>query len=85
MPKPDLPGHRSEADIKASAAAIDLLLADGVDPLIVQYLLQARQAWWGHLEWPPVSVLMVVLSEPRVRRFDELLWAAVRRRVRLMR
>lgn len=80
--QPEIPGHRTPSDILKSAAGIDELVRAGVDKTVIMYTLQARKAWWGKRDWPPLTTLMHVVAEPRIREFDELLYAAVRKRVR---
>ncbi len=80
--KPEIPGHRSADEIIKSAAKIDLLINAGMDPELIGILLEARRAWWGERDWPPVVLLHRLLGEPSVKDFDELLYAAIRKRVR---
>lgn len=82
MTGPELPGHRTQEEVLKSAAGIDQLIRAGVDKTVIMYTLQARKAWRGKRDWPPLTTLMHVVAEPRIQEFDELLYAAVRKRVR---
>lgn len=80
--KPEIPGHRSAGEILTSAAKIDHLINTGMDPELIGILLEARRAWWGERNWPPVVLMHRLLGEPLVKDFDELLYAAIRRQIR---
>lgn len=82
MNEPRIPGHRSHEEIMKSAAGLDTLRNAGVPSEVIGWLLEARQAWWGNRAWPPLTILSVILAEPRVKDFDEMLYAAIRKRVR---
>lgn len=79
---PEIPGHRTAEEIQRSAAGIDQLINAGVDKTTIMYTLQARKAWWGQRDWPPVTVLARIVNEPSIRGFDEMLYAAIKKRLR---
>ncbi|MBF0721381.1 hypothetical protein [Sanguibacter inulinus] len=45
-------------------------------------MLAARSAWWGDAEWPPHAQLVEVLMDQRSRIIDEVVFAAIKKRVR---
>jgi hypothetical protein len=80
----DTPQHprRTPEQVAAAAAALDRALAAGLPPALLGTMLAARAAWWGHADWPPRDDLAHVLAHPASREVDEMLWQAIRRRVR---
>lgn len=81
MDTPQQP-RRTPEQVAAAAAAMDRALAAGFPPALLGIMLSARAAWWGHADWPGRDDLARVLAHPASREVDELLWQAIRRRVR---
>ena len=74
--------RRTPEEVAAAAAAMDRALAAGLPPAVLGMMLSARSAWWGRADWPTRDELAQVLEHPASRQVDELLWQAIRRRVR---
>ncbi|QZN86864.1 hypothetical protein [Cellulomonas sp. C5510] len=81
MDTPQQP-RRTPEQVAAAAAAMDRALAAGLPPDVLGTMLSARAAWWGHADWPAHDDLARVLAHPASRAVDELLWQAIRRRIR---
>jgi len=74
--------RRTPEQVAAAAAAMDRALAAGLPPAALGTMLSARSAWWGRAEWPARAELAQLLAHPASRQVDELLWQAIRRRIR---
>ena len=74
--------RRTAEQVAAAAAAMDRAIAAGLPPALLGTMLSARTAWWGQADWPPHDDLARVLAHPASREVDELLWQAIRRRLR---
>ncbi|HYQ76191.1 hypothetical protein [Cellulomonas sp.] len=61
---------------------MDRAIAAGLPPNVLGLLLTARRAWWGETDWPAAAELHAILTCPQARDVDEMLWQAIRRRVR---
>ncbi len=74
--------RRTAEQVAAAAAAMDRALAAGLPPDVLGTMLSARAAWWGQTDWPDRDDLARVLAHSASREVDELLWRAIRRRLR---
>lgn len=74
--------RRTPEEITAAAEAIDRAMAAGVADRIVRLMLAARGAWWGDTTWPPASELAEILACPDAAIVDEVVFQAVKARVR---
>lgn len=82
MDTPQPPWRRSDDEVRGAARAMDRALNAGLPGDLLLIMLAAREAWWGVGEWPADSELIRVLMDPRARVVDEVVFAAVKRRVR---
>jgi hypothetical protein len=78
--------RRTRDQVIAAARAMDQARAAGLPDRALMVMLAARQAWWtdsagGVGVWPPDDELVLVLAHPASKLVDEVVWAAMRRRV----
>lgn len=73
---------RTPDQVQASAAAMDRARADGLPDDLLLIMLAAREAFWGEATWPDPAALGRVVAHPAARQVDEVLWWAIRRRLR---
>lgn len=73
--------RRTAEQVIASAAAMDRARAAGLPDDLLIILLNARRAWWTGDGWPPDHDLGRVLAHPASRVADEVVVAAIRRRL----
>lgn len=74
--------RRTPEEITAAAEAIDRAMAAGVPDRVIRLMLAARGAWWGDSTWPPIGELAEILACPDAAIVDEVVFQAVRSRVR---
>lgn len=82
MQPPQMPARRTAEEVVAAARAMDQSRAAGLPDRLLLVMLAARSAWWGDVEWPPHAQLVEVLMDQRCRIVDEVVFAAIRKRVR---
>lgn len=82
MQPPQMPARRTAEEVVAAARAMDQARAAGLPDRLLLVMLAARSAWWGDAEWPPHAQLAEVLMDQRSRVVDEVVFAAIKRRVR---
>ncbi len=82
MDTPQPPWRRTDEEVRLAARAMDRALNEGLPGDLLLIMLAAREAWWTGEGWPPDSELIRVLMDPRSRAVDEVVFAAVKRRVR---
>jgi hypothetical protein len=82
MQPPQMPARRTAEEVVAAARAMDQARAAGLPDRLLLVMLAARSAWWGDVEWPPHAQLVEVLMDQRCRIVDEVVFAAIRKRVR---
>ncbi len=82
MQPPQMPARRTAEEVVAAARAMDQARAAGLPDRLLLVMLAARSAWWGDVEWPPHTQLVEVLMDQRCRIVDEVVFAAIRKRVR---
>ncbi len=73
---------RSPDQVLAAARAIDAAHSLGVPADVIAIMLPARAAWRGSTPWPPAEDLARVVATPHARDVDEVLWRAIRRRLK---
>lgn len=74
--------RRTPEEITAAAEAIDRAIAAGVPDRVIRLILAARGGWWGDATWPPISELVEILACPEAAIVDEVVFQAVKARVR---
>lgn len=82
MTTPQPPWRRSDEEVRGAARAMDRALNSGLPGDLLLIMLAAREAWWGSGVWPADAELIRVLMDPRSREVDEVVFAAVKKRVR---
>jgi hypothetical protein len=82
MQPPQMPARRTAEEVVAAARAMDQARAAGLPDRLLLVMLAARSAWWGDAEWPPHAQLVEVLMDQRSRIIDEVVFAAIKKRVR---
>lgn len=82
MDRPESPFRRTDDEVLAAARAMDFALAAGLPHPVLATILAARSAWWGDGPWPREHELVAVLLDPRARAVDEVVFAAIKQRVR---
>lgn len=82
MQPSQVPARRTAEEVVAAARAMDQARAAGLPDRLLLVMLAARSAWWGNVEWPPHAELVEVLMDQRCRIVDEVVFAAIRKRVR---
>lgn len=73
---------RTPEQVFAAARAMDQSLEQGMPEIVLAIMLAARAANEGKAPWPDQVDLARVIACPQARQVDELLWWAIRRRVR---